>query len=105
MNNTESVVTVDLSKFGYREMTEAAILLKAYVENNALLNDGVTLNFNMNSGNVFLSDEDYNVAMMNGKDIELFYSCPECGQEGFKDELREEGKVCCQSYLQEMEGK
>ncbi len=56
------LITVDLSKFGYRELTQAIELLKAYNKEKCdFLGEGLTLNLNMDSGNGFLSDEDYNV--------------------------------------------
>ena len=81
--------TNDLSQFGIRELNLAADLLKAYVkEQPEFLGEGVQVWSNMNSGYVFLSDNDYNVAMLNEDDkLEQFFSCPECGQEGFKEEF------------------
>ena len=81
MENT--IVTCDLSKFGYRELSEASELLKLYSDNPSdFLGDGITLNLNMNSGIVFLSDEDYNVAIEEDGKLEQFFNCPECGNEG-----------------------
>ena len=80
------VVTADLSKFGNREIKEAIELLTEYLENPLdCLGDGLTLNFNCNSGYVFLSDEDLNVGMLNGEKLEQFFNCSECGREGFKE--------------------
>ncbi len=86
--------TRDLSLFGYREMDMAGDLLKKYAngrfndwegENN--LTDGVAVEFNPNSGNVFLVDNDYNVAMENDNaKLEMFLSCSYCGAEGFASE-------------------
>ena len=45
---------------------------------------------NFYSGNVFLTNTDYQVAMMNGDTLESFYTDFETGEEGFKDELTEE---------------
>lgn len=86
MNDT---VTSDLSKFGFRELKMAAELLTAYCANSkdVELGDGVHVCMNSNSGFVFLSDEDFNVAMMNGDKLEMFHSCPECGREGFAEEI------------------
>lgn len=76
-------VTNDLTKFGYRELDIAADLLKAYAENgSSFLEDGVQVWFNANSGEVFLSDSEYNVAVLEGRKLAQFYSCPECGYEG-----------------------
>ena len=82
------VVTTDLSKFGYMELEEASKLLLAYVKQGAEnLGDGLTLNFNTSSGYVFLSDEDYNVYMLNENELKQFFNCAECGNEGFKEDF------------------
>lgn len=75
--------TQDISKFGIREKLEAGNLLKAYGENGAeFLTDGVTVEFNPNSGMVFLVDEDFNVAVLDGDKLVQFFNCPQCGNEG-----------------------
>ncbi len=81
--NTNTISTVDLSQFGYREIDIAGRLLAAYLDNVFILGDGVQISFNTYSGNVFLMDEDYNVAMFNGEKLEKFYTCSNCGYEGF----------------------
>lgn len=80
-----SIVTKDLSGFGYRELDMAGDLLKAYAEcGTDFLGDNVTLNFNPYSGNVFLSDEDYHVGMINDNgELREWHCCPYCGKEGF----------------------
>lgn len=99
MNNTQ-----DLSEFGYIELDEAGTLLKAYADNPYVLNgSNINVEFNPNSGNVFLVDGDYNVAMMNGDNLELFYSCPICGHEGFLEDMEHnEDNKECQEYLNEI---
>ena len=83
------IVTSDLSKFGFRELKMAADLLAAYCENPSdFLDDGLTVMLNTHSGYVFLTDEDFNVAMMNGDRLEQFHTCFECGAEGFAEELK-----------------
>ena len=79
------IVTADLSRFGYRELMIAGKLLHAYSEQPAdFLGTGLTINFNTHSGYVFLSDEDYNVGMLDEDDkLKQWFSCPECGHEGF----------------------
>jgi len=83
MNNTQ-----DLSQFGYRELGIAGELLTAYSD-NPILGGSIRLKFNARSGNVFLVDEDYRVAMLNDNKLEEFYSCPSCGREGFAEEFDE----------------
>jgi hypothetical protein len=56
------------------------------------LGDGITLNFNLNSGYVFLSDEDYNVGVLEDKELVQFYNCPQCGFEGTQSQAIDEGK-------------
>ncbi len=57
---------------------------------------------NTHSGCVFLSDEDFNVAMVNGDTLEQFHSCPECGAEGFAEDPPD--NECCQQYLNAVSG-
>lgn len=99
-----SGTTTDLSEFGYRERKMAAELLTASCKGlpDDFDDDGVTVMMNKNSGNVFLTNSDFQVAMMNGENLESFYSCPECGHEGFKDEMQHDGDVECRRYLREI---
>lgn len=102
---TNEIVTSDLSEFGSREREMAEELLKAWREQGLpedFNGDKVTVNMNKNSGFVFLSNSDYQVAMMNGDDLESFYSCPQCGHEGFKDEMGHDGNSDCEEYLKDI---
>lgn len=93
--------TTDLTRFGFRELKMAAGLLTAYCETlPEFLTDGVELMMNTHSGCVFLTDEDFNVAMMNGDRLEQWHSCPECGAEGFAEDMPD--TECCQSWLREV---
>lgn len=86
----ENTTTTDLSEFGFRELNELSILIKAMVTQGLprdFNSDGVVPMFNKNSGNVFLTNSEYQVAMMNGNNLESFYSCPECGHEGFLEDM------------------
>ena len=101
-------VTKNLEDFGFRELKEAGKLLTAYgsaEDNTRHLGEGVHICFNHQSGYVFLSDEDYNVAILNGDILEDFLTCPECGFEE-ADSNFEVGCVddCCRTYYQEMKG-
>jgi len=103
------IVTTDLKSFGPREITLAGALLTAFKtddkDNTKLLGDGVEVCFNTQSGCVFLSDEDYNTAMMLGDTLEDFLSCPECGHEESKPEfLSNEAADCCKSYYSDLFG-
>lgn len=85
------MTTTNLSDFGYRELDMAADLLKEYANGKNscpyFSDNGVQLMMNQNSGNVFLTDNDCNVLMMNGDSLEGFYHSPYEGHEGFFDDL------------------
>lgn len=92
--------TSDLSKLGYREIGQLAELLKEYADNGSdFLENGVNWEYNPNSDNLFLVDEDGNVGMMNpetGK-LEEFMNCERCPNESFATEMVEtedEGILC-----------
>lgn len=93
--------TQDLSKFGNRERDIASKLLHALAENmfasdDDELGDGVSVEFNPESGNVFLVDNDYNVLMLNEHDLlENFVSCADCGAEGFRSEMKLTAEHLC----------
>lgn len=109
--------TSDLSRFGYRELAIAGRLLTIFAgedknitcEGDIDLGDGVTIMMNTNSGNVFLTDEDFKVAMLNCNDkLEMFLTCLNCGAEGFASEdinltgINEEGfGQCCECQKEE----
>lgn len=108
-------VTSDLGLFGYRELGMAGDLLSAlsrcsegspWTDTTEYLGDGIHVCFNRSSGNVFLSDEDYNVAMMNGDTLEDWFVCPYCGHEGFKENMdhgeRDELHPDCVEYLEQI---
>ena len=92
--------TEDLADFGFREQEEAKDLFQAWRESGLPIdfeNNGVKIAFNMNSGYVFLTNSEYQVAMCttNEQDqLELysFYSSPYEGKEGSFNELLEEYK-------------
>lgn len=100
------MTTTDLSKFGFREIKMASELLNEWVNNGLPKDfecDEVTIMMNRNSGYVFLTNSDFQVAMMYNNKLELFYSCPECGCESFKDDIENNGNECCQEYLKAFE--
>ena len=90
---SREITTTDFAEFGWRERLMASDLLKASIEQgfpSDFEDDGVQIMMNKNSGNVFFTNNDYQVAMMNGDDLESFYNLPCSGIEGFADELKEE---------------
>ena len=93
MSKNYKVTTTDLSDFGYRELAMLEELLKAMREQGLpddFYDDEVVPMFNRNSGNVFLTNSDYQVAMLNGDNLESWYFLSYHGNEGFLDELLDE---------------
>ncbi|UOF77975.1 hypothetical protein [Caudoviricetes sp.] len=89
----EEVTTTDLSKFGYIELDMAADLLKAISRGvpDDFEDDGITVMFNRNSGMVFLTNAEYQVAVLGDDDkLVSFYSTPYEGHEGTFEELKEQ---------------
>ena len=82
--NLNDIITFD------RERALAIELLQAWGEQglpNDFYEEGVKLACNRNSGYVFLVNDEYQCAMMNGNNLECFYTSPYDGREGFIDEL------------------
>jgi len=102
--------TQDLSKFGYRELNMAADLLKKYSsgldsdwenykQKDQFGFEGVKIEFNPNSGNVFLVDSDFGALMVNNNNkLEIWKNCLECGREGFKSE------IAFENFIEKCEG-
>lgn len=87
------MTTTNLSDFGYRELVILEELLKAMREQGLpkdFYDEKVHPMMNQSSGNVFLTNSDYQVAMLNGDKLESFYFLSYHGNEGFLDELIEE---------------
>ncbi len=107
------VTTTDLSEFGKREMEKAGEILLKYASGDVtqrfedeFWENDVTVMFNRQSGKVFLTNGDYQVAMENphsdGK-LDMWYWCPYCGHEGFIQEMGHEPEdVECTEYLEQI---
>lgn len=96
--------TRDLSKFGARELRLAQDLLTAYLEkDDSCLGDTVAIEFNFNSGLVFMVDSEYNVAVLHDTgNLVDFINCPECGFEAPAPEFEEGSELaCCGQYHKE----
>ena len=90
------MTTTNLAEFGYRELKIAGELLAAYKENETQAvkdyfhDDGVTVMMNTSSGNVFLTNSEHQVAMLdNDGMLDLWHTTPYHTHEGFADDLRE----------------
>lgn len=104
------VVTEDWSEFGYREKDMGIELLQAWhngrVVSGLELGDNVRVAFNRNSGYVFLTNNNYDAFMLDpDKDnqINIFLSCPNCGNEGFPQYLYDNPQCDeCKSFAKPM---
>jgi hypothetical protein len=86
------MTTTNFADFGNRERYMAEELLRASREQGFpedFEQDEVQIMMNRNSGNVFFTNSDYQVAMMNGDDLEIFHTLPYGGEEGFACDLRD----------------
>lgn len=96
---TNNPVTYDLSKFGNRELVMVVDLVEGLIRSDMEIGEKIKIGFNMNSGYVFLSNEDFGVYMMNDQFLSEWFSCPECDTEGFSNELLDTENDCCEKYI------
>ena len=84
------MTTTDLADFGNRERLMLVEILTAWrqqgLPQDFVLQDVIPM-MNTSSGWVFLTNGEYEVAMMNGDKLERLYRCGNCGHEGFKNEF------------------
>jgi hypothetical protein len=96
---SNDIYTEDLGQFGSIELKEASKLILAI--DNGLPDDfyheGIKIGFNRNSGYVFLTNSDLQVAMYDKESDELYsyYSTPYDGYEGSLEELITEYDDMC----------
>lgn len=93
----KEITTTNFADFGYSERKELIKLLTAWNEQG--LPDGFEQSnvhpmLNRSSGNVFLTNENFDVAMMNGDKLETWYYCFECGHEGFAEDCQLNDRGC-----------
>jgi hypothetical protein len=102
----EEITTTDMAKMGSRERGMMRELLNAWNEQGLPEDfeaDEVVVMFNMNSGSVFLTNSEYQAAMMNGDKLETWYNCPYCGHEGFKEDMKHKPEAKdCTEYLEQL---
>jgi hypothetical protein len=104
-DTTVDYTTTDLAKFGWREKKIAAQLLTAMIDQGLPDNfhdDEVTVMLNNGGGCVFLTNSDFQVVMLNGGKLEEWHSCPECGHEGFAEDMQHDGSAGCEKYLRDI---
>lgn len=83
----------DLSTFGYRELDMACDILKAIINNgypDDFNDEGVRIEFNPYSGEVFLTNDDCDCCMEVDGKLESWYYLSYHGNEGFLEDLIQE---------------
>ena len=87
------MTTSNLGDFGMRELGILAKTLEAYAKGEFYHPHWVSVNvqpmMNTNSGFVFLTDDNYNVLMLNGDKLEPFFILPYSGLMGFLEDFSE----------------
>jgi len=100
MKKHEEITTTDFADFGARERAMLVALLIAWRDQGLPQDfdqDEVVPMMNNRSGSVFLTNSEFQVAKMNGGVLEIWYYCPNCGHEGFKEDciLEDDGCNMC----------
>ncbi len=101
---TQEITTTDLADFGYSERKEMITLLQSWHEQGLpedFYEDEVRVMMNRNSGCVFLTNSEYQTAMMNGNKLEMWHNCPNCGHEGFAEDCQLNDDGCNECNEQE----
>lgn len=87
--------TENLADFGMREIYMLKDILVAWTEHGlpeSFCATGVKPAMNSSSGYVFLVNDEYQVAMLNGTALEIYHTLPYGGEEGFLSDLLEENE-------------
>jgi hypothetical protein len=92
--------------FSLYDLKMTSKLLAAYrdpiLDHTIRLGNKITPEINKTSGFCFLIDSDFHVARLDteGKFLLDWFICDRCSTEGFAEMLREDGRDCCRSYLE-----
>lgn len=109
----QSYLELNIENLGYSELKELRNLLDCFLENKACYtrlmdNSPCKIGINMDYGNIFFIDDDYNIGMVNHQYdkmfIDDFISCPDCSFEGFPLDIIKDGQKCCKLHLREVYG-
>ena len=99
----QKITTTDFADFAARERFMAEQLLRAARQQGFPVDfyeDEIRIMLNLNSGFVFFTNSEFQVCMLNGDRLEMFYSCPICGEEGFLEEIMDHSdNEECQDWL------
>jgi hypothetical protein len=91
----ESITTTDLSDFDSLQLKQLELILAQWREHGLpkdFVSDEVIPMLNKNSGFLFLTNSEFQTAMLNRDNnnrLESHYHCVICGKEGFWDEFKD----------------
>lgn len=83
--------TTNLADFRARERGMLIDLLTGWEKHGlpkGFWEEEVVPMFSRNSGCIFLTNSEFQVAMMNGDRLEIWHNCPNCGHEGFEEDCQ-----------------
>ncbi len=102
------VLTSKLEDFGYLERVKLEKILHLWNTEGlppTFWEEDVKFFLNKDSGYVFLTNCEYQTLVVHRNKLELFYSCPECGHEGFLEDMdHNSNNEECQNYFKEIKG-
>ena len=94
---TQEITTSNIADFGSRERCMLIELLTAWEDQGlpeGFYQEEVHPMMNRNSGCVFLTNSEYQDAMMNGNKLEMWHNCFNCGHEGFQEDCQINDNGC-----------
>lgn len=100
----KEITTTNLADFGARERGLLIDLLQAWEDQGLpeeFYEQDMQPMMNRNSGHVFLTNSEYQVAMMNGDKLEMWCHCGNCGHEGFAEDCQLNEDGCNQCNIEE----
>lgn len=103
---SKEIITTDISDFGFRERALIIELLTAWQTQGLppdFYEEGVHLMMNKDSVCVFLTNSEFQTAMMNGDRLEMWHYCGNCGHEGFAEDFQLDLDNDCCNQCKEME--
>ena len=103
MSEYQQYSEIDLSNFGYLEISQIAEVLQAYASGNVKdeIEPPIKVGYNGGSVLAFIIDADNRTYMINDDKLEEWYTCGNCGKEGFLEEFKIYETNCkdCTDYI------
>ncbi len=91
--------TTDLADFDESDMKTLCDLLIAQTKQGYpkdFNRSGIHVMKNIHSYNIFFTNDEFECAMLNGKKLEMWHHCGNCGHEGFHEDCQLSDEGCNQ---------